>query len=64
MRAGGVLEGLRIDHMPRYARIVKRSTGGWNYRFRKTVGRLSSGLTATSAAHEEVKGDSGAAEVI
>lgn len=34
------------------------------YRFRKTVGRLSRCLTATSAAHEGVEWDSEVAEVI
>ena len=44
--------------------MVKHSTGYCYYRFRKTVGRLSPGLTAMRAADERVKGDSGAAEVI
>lgn len=34
------------------------------YRFRKTVGRLSPGLIAPSAAYKGVKWDTGVAEVI
>lgn len=51
MRAGGVLEGLRIDQMSRGGEVHQVTIRGIGYyRFGKTVGRLSPGLTAISAA--------------
>lgn len=66
MRAGGVLEGLRIDQMSwGGGRKVRQAQYGVGYyRFGKTVGRLSPDLTARSAADKGVEGDSRAAEVI